>query len=150
MTINVQFDTVAASIAALSISGVRVFDIDQIPEDCRMQVPALIPRPDGYITDLSPTVQSFGSGGTAKLDLSYTLTYRYLHAPLGTAQLFSTYSGMIAKLALILETIFANDVVSGAVDLQTVALSDVGPVEDPAGNMYHGADISFRVLEFAQ
>jgi hypothetical protein len=150
MTINVQFATVAAGISALSISGVNVKDIDTLPEDCTLLCPVFYPRPDGFITDLSPTVQSFGSGGTAKLDLSYTLTYRYLHAPLGTHGLFDTYAGLIAKLELILEAIFANDAITGAVDLQTVGVSDVGPVADPAGNMYHGADISLRVLEFVQ
>jgi hypothetical protein len=63
---------------------------------------------------------------------------------------FSVYSALITKIILILEKMFASDNLSGAIDLQVVSVSNVGPVADPAGNQYHGVEIGLRVLEFIQ
>ena len=151
MTINVQFDTVANSISALSINGVNIHDIDDIPESAEMQTPMLIPQPNGFVSDIGPQFQSYGSGGTAKIDLSYTLNYVYLHAPIGSGiSTYDIYKGLLTNVIAIFEAIFANDAPDGAIDLQLSTLSDIGTVTDPAGAEYWGILFSLRVLEHVQ
>lgn len=152
MTIAVNFVTVADSISKLSIAGVNVFDIDQIPAKAMGNLPALFPAPDGFISDISFSRVTKGSNGTAKMDFSYTLKYRFLHSPVGSGGgLVSTYADLIAKLALILVTIFTNDSIPGALDMQLQNVSDISPMLDPAGSAeYHGVDIMLRVEEIAQ
>ena len=152
MTIDCKLNTVTASIAALSISGVKIRNIDSVPESAAMLCPVLFPRPNEFVTDIEFTRESQGGGGTALMNFSYTLNYVYCHAPIGSGLggLFSVYSALITKIILILEKMFASDNLSGAIDLQVISVSNVGPVADPAGNQYHGVEIGLRVLEFIQ
>ncbi len=151
MTINVQLVTVADSISHISVSGVNVRDIDTIPETAIGFCPVLFPKPDGFITDMIFTRQTFGSDGSALMDLEYTLNYRFLYAEVGSGSELANYAGVIEKLALILEAIFTDDTQTGAVDMQLQSVSNIGPLPDPVGlNAFHGVDIALRVLEHVQ
>ena len=150
MTIALNLVTVAESIADLDIAGVTVRDIDQIPEAALTLLPVLYPLPNGFITDMTFTRQT--QGNSAAMDLSYTLHYRYLHAIVGSGGgLLTVYSGMIENIVKILEAIFGNSNLTGAVDVELNGVSDIGVMFDPAGQtQYHGVDITLRVLEFVQ
>jgi hypothetical protein len=150
MTINTAFVTVADSIAGISISGVTVKDINEIPENVELLCPVLIPQPNDYITNLSVERMSFGGGGTAKLDMTYTLNYVYLHSAVGGLSQFDAYSGIITKLELILEAILTNDNIAGPVDFEVETIPSIGVIEDPAGGQYWGTLLSFRVTEHVQ
>lgn len=150
MTINVNFTAVASSIAALSVSGVTIRDLDEIPTSCTVLVPCLIPKPDGYITNLSVTPDTYGTLGTGKLTLKYTLTYRYLHAVIGASLDFGVYNGLIANTAAILAAILALDYANGVQDMRVNTITAIGPVEDPAGNSYHGCDIVINIEQFCE
>lgn len=151
MAINSQIATVADSISKLSISGVTLRDIDQIPAAAQMLCPIFFPQPSAFVTDLSFTRQSFGGGGAEKLDCNYTLNYVYLHCKAGSGiNAFAPYAGIITKLELILETIMTNDTVTGAVDLQIGAIGDIGVIQDPAGNEYWGLLCAINILEQSQ
>lgn len=151
MTVNVQFATVADSIAAISVSGVTVKDIDNVPENALDYCPVLYPIPNGFVTDIQFEILSLGGDAARKLNLSYTLNYRYLHAPIGSGSVLQNYAGIIAKLELILEAIMSTSSPSGAVDMEILSVSDLGPMSDPAeAAVYHGVDIAVRVLEYAQ
>ena len=149
--INVQLDTVANSIAALKIDGINIVDIDNIPESAMMQTPLLLPQPNGFVSDIASEFRTYGSAGAAKIDLQYTLNYLYLHAPTGSGiSTFDAYKGLLENIILIFESIFASDVVSGAIDLQLSTMSDIGTVQDPSGNDYWGIQFSLRILEHVQ
>lgn len=151
MTVSVGFSTVTNSIAALSISGVTIKDVDEIPEDVTTLTPILFPQPSGFITDISPSFESFGSNGAAKMDLAYTLNYVYLHAPVGSGiNALAPYSGMITKLAEIFVAIMSNDAITGAVDVRLNSLPNIGVVTAPNDDDYWGVLISLRVLEHVQ
>src|SRR5688500_9661643 len=122
MTVTSAFSTITNSIAALSISGVSIKDIDEIPQSGNMLLPILFPRPNDFVTDFSQAFRSFGSGGTAKIDFEYNLNYVFLLAEAGSGiGALAIYSGLITKLSAILVAIASNDAVSGLVDLQTSA-----------------------------
>ncbi len=151
MTIAVSFSTVADSISNIAISGVTVKDINQIPDSASMLCPLLMPQPNGFVSEITPTFETFGSNGTPKINLSYTLNYVLLHSEVGSGiSAFDGYSDLMAKLELIFEAIFSNDAITGAVDLKLQSVSNVGVVTDPAGLDYWGVQLSFRVLEYVQ
>jgi hypothetical protein len=152
MTISVKLAIVVTAIAGLSISGVNVRDVDNIPVDASKILPVLYPKPDDFITGLDFKRITTGGHGTAQMDLVYTLHYRYLHAPVGSGLgVLSTYAALIDNLALIMATIFGNDDIAGAVDMELSDISNIGPLTDPAGSTtYHGVDIALKITEQAQ
>lgn len=150
MTVDVKFGTVITAIAGLTIDGVSIKDIDEIPENAEMVLPVLFPDPGDLITELSLERLSLGTGATAAMNMTYTLHYLYAHAKIGTAlSLASVLPGMLTNIALILETLAANSTVNGAIDLDNPQVQ-IGIVTGPNGAQFHGAAFSFRVLEFVQ
>lgn len=150
MTVSISFSTVADSIAGLSITGVTIADINQIGESNQKTPKHLCPRPQGYITNIVMDEPTFGAGATRKLTLRYTLTYRYYHAEIvgGRGGLFAVYSGMITNITRICNAILTNDTITGCVDIALLTIGELGPVSDPAGNAFHGCDLSFRITEY--
>lgn len=141
--------TITNSIAALSISGVTIKDKDELREgwdayDC----PLLVPLPNGFVSGVSVQSVSMGSGSGHQMNVSYTLSYRYFHAPVGSGDLVKTWSDMVDKVFAILDVILANDALSGLIDLNASAVSEFGVVRDGADNLFHGCDFAFRVMEF--
>jgi hypothetical protein len=150
MSIALSCVTVANSIAALSISGVTVKDIDEVPVSGNLILPVVFPQPNNWISDIQPVTKSLGSLGTEKMDFSYTLHYVFLHSLQGSGISQTDHlSPLITKLELVLEAILNNDVVTGLVDMQLSSLN-VGTVEDPSGKPYWGALFTLRCLEYAQ
>ena len=150
MTIVLSFVTVTNSIAALSISGVTILKVDEIPQSASLITPVMFPRPNNPITDILPTRKSFGTGGNEKTDFEYTLHYVFYLAELGSGVgQMEPLSPLLIKLDLILETIMNNDVVTGLVDMQLNDIEAIGPIQDPSGANYWGAVIGIRCKEFA-
>jgi len=151
VTIALNPLTVATSIAGLSISGVTIKNIDQIPESARLLTPLIVPVPNGFITSVKPEMMSYGSNGSPKIDCTYSLNYAFLYAEIGSGiNAFAPYEGLLTKLELILETILGNDTVNGLVDMQLENIGDIGTIEDPAGGKYWGCNFTLRCLEHAQ
>ena len=148
MTLSVV--TIADSISKLSVTGVAIKDINEIPDsvndgDC----PMVIPKPDGFVSDFELERVAMSSGASNVLDVHYTLTYRFLHSELGLGMgILDAYPGMVDKVCDFIDKMLVSDAVTGSVDLQVEDISAFGPVSDPSGKMFHGCDISFRILEF--
>jgi hypothetical protein len=151
MTVTCSVNTVASSIAALSVSGVTIKDIDKIPDSAKLLCPVLIPQPNDYMSNTLMSFESFGSNGTAKMDLEYDLNYVYLHCEAGSGvNAFAPFSSLMTKLAAILVVIFSNDAITGLVDMKLNSVSNVGIINDPAGNSYWGVLVSLHVKEYSQ
>lgn len=152
MTIAVNLETIATAIAGISVTGVNMRGIDKIPENALSILPVFYPSPTGFVTDMAFERVSFGADNSAKMNLTYTLNYTYLHAPVGSGGgLLAVYAGMITNIVLILEAIFANSTPNGAINMELAGISDIGVQTDPAGETnYHGVSIAFRVEEYVQ
>lgn len=143
--------TVAAGIAALSISGVTVKDIDEIPEsiaprDC----PILFPSPDGWMgaanSEPSDGPATFGTPTTRYWVFARTYNYVYLHAEVGSGRgLKDHYSGMCSKADAIIEAIAEMDI--SDVDVQTINIGEFGVLADPATNGYFGFRVTVTLRE---
>jgi hypothetical protein len=150
MTVDVQFGNIITAISQLSIGNINIKDVDEIPENAEMALPVLFINPDDPISSIEPTFESFGTMGTAKMNLVYNLNYIYLHAKVGAAlSLSSVLPGVISAAALIMETVFSNDVVGTALQFENSSMT-ITVVESASGARFHGATFSFRVLEHVQ
>jgi hypothetical protein len=151
MTVVCNLATVADSISKLSVSGVTIKDINEIPQSARGLCPVVLPQPSNFLSDVAATFQSFGSNGAARIDLSYTLTYVYLHCEAGSGvSQYDIYAGLITNLAAIIVAILSNDALTGLVDLKLGGVGSVGVIEDPSAVKYWGVIFTLNVLEFAQ
>jgi len=150
MTYYARFTTLATAIKGLTITGIPIRDISEIPSSGMLQTPVIIPKPDGFITNLAMTRDTYGSSGTAKWTLTYDMTYRLLYAPIGMNLDFGLYDNMITAIAAILVVFQTNDILSGAVDIVVNTVSGIGPVNDPAGNVYHGCDIVLSATQLSE
>lgn len=151
MTVTCNVNTVATSIAGLTVTGVTIKDLNAIPDTGSMLTPIMFPQPNGYMSNTSMTFESFGSNGTAKMNLEYDLNYVFLYAEVGSGvNAFAPYSGLITKLAAILVTIFSNDAISGLVDMKLGSVGNVGVIADPAGTNFWGVLFTLHVLEYEQ
>ena len=147
---GVKVATVAASIAALSVSGVDIKDIHGIPEEVTTRILlVLFPDPAGFLTGLTITRQSFGLDASAKKDVKYTLNYVYLHSNAGSGRYITDeINDMVDKAVLILNEIADNSSVSGSVDIVPSLSSEFGQMEDAAGNLFFGCRVAVDVTEF--
>jgi len=150
MAIAIKLATVADSISKLSLTGVTIKDLDEIPtEILGRDVPMIIPVPNGFVTGMTPERVTLGSGASAKWDVKYQLNYRLLHSEIGTGRtsIFDTYAAMVTKAVAFVDLIMTNDAITGAVDIEVSNITDFGPVVDPTGKAFHGCDFIFDVLE---
>jgi len=140
--------TVATSIAALSVSGLTIKDLDAIPQEVTARdCPVLYPDPTRFMTDLVIEVDSFGSASAAKTiryTLNYVLAYRIVGEERG---LYKIYQGFVQKACLFIDAMLANDALSGCIDSTTIGLT-LGVVQDPSGKSFHGCLIPIRIMEF--
>jgi hypothetical protein len=141
--------TLANSIAAISVSGVTMKDLDQIPQEATARdCPMVYPKPDGFLSGLAIERDSFG-GAAAKMTARYTLTYVYLHSPVGTGRgLFDVYQDVVTKALSVLDAILATATLDGAVDVMPQDILEFGPVSDPSGKTFHGCLIALNCVEF--
>ena len=151
MTIALSYVTVADNIANLSISGVTVRTVSNIPQAGQMVMPILFPQPNGFITEIGVKNQSVGPNTAAAIDFEYVLHYVFLSCELGSGlSQLDPYSSLNQKLELIWETIMTNDTVTGLVDMRLNGVEGLGQVDGPDGGKYWGALFSLKCLEFAQ
>lgn len=145
-----QADTIATSIAALSVSGVTLKDLDEIPEEVSARdCPIVYPRPDGFMSGLAVARRSTGVGSAAEKDITYQLNYAYLHSAVGEGRgLFDVYQDMVQKFLAVLDALLADDALNGAIDIEPQGITQFGLMVDPSGNYFHGANVVLNVLEF--
>jgi hypothetical protein len=146
--ITLHLGSVATAISKLNISGVPIKDTNQIFVSGKVLLPVLAPKPDGYITNIKPIVDTFGTMGSEQMTVQYVLTYRYYHAAIGQSLSFGTYQVMITNIVTIMNAVMNNDTVKGATNLRFNGIPIIGPVTDPSGNVYHGCDIGIWIEEY--
>ena len=141
--------TVANSIAAISVTGLTIKDIDEIPENITQRdCPILIPAPQ-FVTNFRHARNSFGTGSTAKQSAQYTLNYRLFYQELGASRgLRDAYSGMVEMVGLIWDALISNSELTGAVDVIPRPISGFGVVASPNDKGFYGCDFSVDIMEF--
>ena len=143
-----QIAAVSNSIAALSVAGVTLKDVDEIPASIDKRAPTILPLPD-YVTNFEVERDSFGGGGALRT-VSYILNYRLCYKPVGQGRTktIEYYDVMIDKVALFFDAVMAIDTLTGAVDIEPAGVTNMGIVNDPAENEFIGCDLAVRITEF--
>lgn len=139
---------IATAIAALDIEGITILDLDEMPPMVsERQCPLLGPssHDPSFLTDWGDRRISF-QGNQAN---TYTLNYKLFQAPVGADRgLFKQYPAMVESARKIAETLQALVRVSGCKSIALASMPQFGPVVDASGQIFHGAVISLRVVEF--
>ncbi len=146
---TLSFTIISDTIAGLSVAGVDIKDIDEVPTSGD-RVPIIIPLPD-FITNFSMERDSFG-GAAAKMTVNYTLNYRllFIRAGAGRSNIIEALNGLTTKIGLFLDEILAVGVVVGVEDLtpSSNAVTNMGLVNAPDDEEYYGCDFHLDCMEF--
>lgn len=148
MAISSLLADITEAISELSIDGVTVKDTNQIAASWVSLPNVLYPNPEEFITNFQLQYQSMPRGAEAKVDIRYTLNYRFLGTQIGDmGNLGKAYASMIGKVLLIIAAMMeTTSPYDGRVDMELANVT-VGARVDPAGNGFHGADIALNIVE---
>lgn len=148
MTISSLLSNITDAIATISVSGVTIRDKDELTGSFVAKPNTLFPNPEGFITDFSLDYESFTRGASALVNINYTLNYRFIGTAIGDlGTMGAAYNDMINKVVLIINAMISTTApYDGKVDMELRGVT-IGAREDPAGNVYHGADIALRISE---
>ena len=140
---------VADSISKLSVTDVTIWDLDQMKNEVQgRDCTVVMPAPIWFAFDDTERV-NLGTGTSARWDFAYILSYRLFYKEVGTERnLGHLIPGLATKTFAFIDAIFANDSITGAIDMELASTPIFGVVEDPTGKAFWGADIDIRVLEF--
>jgi len=146
---TIQLVTIADSISKISVSGLTIKDVDQIPTSINQrECPLLIPNPENYVSNALIEVDSFGTGTDRKMTLTYNLNYILIHSMVGGGRVhvMDAYSGMLTKACAFLDAFYALSSLTGAVDfwaeLSDPAITSVGELD------FHSIGIQLKIKEF--
>jgi hypothetical protein len=142
--------TITNSIAALSVSGLTIKDMDEIPSgitarDC----PMLVPDMDSFVSGLEIISDTFGAASVHKWTAKYHLNYLLLYAQAGTGRvnIVEHYSGMVQKAFAFIDAVVAADPVTGSVDSLAGTIGSFAIVEY-GGVSFHSCAVSIAIQEF--
>jgi len=139
---------VATAIAALTIQGITILDLDQMKpaltdRDCPMLGPSS--NNPSFLTDWEAkriTLQGNWSN-------RYTLNYTLYQAPVGADRgLFAQYPVMIENARRIVEAFEAITKVSGCKSIVLAGMPAFGQVFDASGQQFHGCTFALKIIEF--
>ena len=121
---SIAITTVTNSIAAMTISGVTIKDIDEIPADLLdRNLPLLTPDPNGFLTDFVYLQNSLGNGTDRKAIISYVLNYLLITSQTGTGRVgkIEGIGTLATKTATTLDAFYGLTSLTGAVDWEATA-----------------------------
>jgi hypothetical protein len=142
---SVKISTAAGLISALPITGLTILDLDEIRELMSPRdLPCMMPHPRNFFSNFATIPQNSTNNYANE---TYTLHYRlYFKAITGSIKFFGPYADMIKMTEKILNKFISSDSLSGAIYVKP-RIEFLGGVEDHAGNIYHGGDIAFDIMD---
>jgi hypothetical protein len=149
--------TVTNSIAAISVTGLTIKDIDEIPvrvydRNC----PILYPEPLDFITNFEAEKMTFGRALTVKWRMRYNLTYTLMYAPIGSGRGLELYAQTIAMACLFFDKLMESHPLTGCELVVPISISAPGPMFDPTGTnlpqgevvqLFYGTRLTIQVQE---
>jgi len=142
---------VSTGIAALSVTGVTLYAYGSAPPSIPDRVlPAMLPNPDGWLTEAKDEQQSAGNAGTSFKVATYTLHYLYFHAMAGRGRgVDEMQAAAQAKVELIFDTLRAADSTLGVINIAPSidgAFNSI--VESSTKRVMYGCAINVDVIQF--
>lgn len=141
--------TVSTAIAALTVAGVKICDLDNIPPSGMRQTPILFPDPANPISNMECIPQSYGGGSSRLMDVDYDLNYVFIFCEMGAGRTGLDYlEDCMLKVQAIYDEILEIDTFAGGVDILPTGNIQLITMTDPAGKNYLGCAMTFHVKEF--
>jgi len=146
---TLSFTTISNTIAALSVAGLLIKDIDEVPTSGD-RVPIVIPLPD-FVTNFSLDDMTLGAPSVREMTVSYTLNYRllFIEAGAGRSNTIEALNGLTTMIGLFLDAVLAMDTQTGVEDLvpSASAVTNMGLVNAPDDTEYYGCDFHLDCIE---
>lgn len=151
MTYTIKYPYVTAAIAAQTVTGLTIKDIDAIPTSAKALGPVLFPMPD-FVEGADFTRQTLGTAGAQMMNMEYEISYVFCFCEIGggVGGVYSVYPGLSAMLANIMLMFALLDNPRDGVELTIGKPSKAGAVNDLAGNQYWGCIIPVKILDFLE
>jgi len=141
--------TVCSSIAALTVAGVKICDLDNVPPSGERLAPILFPDPANPLSNFVAERMSYGGGSSHLADADYDLNYIYIHCQMGAGRTGLDYlEDCMEKVQAIYDAVMEIDTFAGGVDMWPTGNVQLTTLTDPAGNNYLGCSLTFHVKEF--
>lgn len=140
--------TITDSIAGLTVTGLTIKDIDEIPLTWEGRAHVIYPEPVDFLTEFDAQPATFGTGSTRAWDVTYTMRYTLLYAEVSAGRGMELFKPTIDLALDFMDAIIALTTITGSVTLKPGTISTPGPVTDPSGKVFFGCHITVRVLEF--
>lgn len=165
MTEAFKLATVTNSIAALGVSisvvnalgetvTLTIQDIDEMTTDAieQSQCPLMRPRVDNFVTldnGQFLTRDTYGADAALK-SYHYTLNYVFYFCPVGQGNtVLGQYAAMVTAIVAAVLYFSNHTDLAGGHEL-IPRLVNFGPVEDINNTKFHGGEIAFDVMQFAE
>ena len=137
---------ISEAIAALSVSGVTIKDVGEIPQSVTSRdCPILFPIPGAWLDGgnaVSETESTFGVAGSRYWETHTILRYVYLRTQVGTGRSIEEhYVGAVTDIQNIITAMTGIDVAD--VDLESINHNPIGNVPDAADKKFFGCNFSF-------
>lgn len=141
--------TVCTSIASLTVAGVTIKDLDNVPPSAVRLTPILFPQPENPLSNFSAARESFGGGSSMLANVEYDLNYLFLYCELGSGRTgLDWLEDRMLKVQAIYDAVLGIDTITGAIDVWPTGNVQFITLTDPANNSYLGCAMTFHVLEF--
>lgn len=152
MTATINIVAITGAIEGITVTGLTISDWDTIQDQTDVRAkPVLFPDPVNSVTNMVVTNDTWGLESAAEKSAAYDLRYVLAYEKVGTGRgLKDILPGLIAMVADIVEAVTATELGSYGAITSQVLVPNVGIIQDPAGNQYHGALVTIRVLECIQ
>ena len=146
---SLAITTVSTAIAGLTVAGVTICDLDNVPPTALRLTPVLFPSPENPLSDIIATRESYGGGSSMLANVEYDLNYIFLYCEIGSGRTgLDWLEDRMLKVQAIYDEILEIDVIGGAVDVWPTGNVQFVTLADPAGNNYLGCAMTFHVIEF--
>jgi hypothetical protein len=146
--------TVTDSISKISVSGLSIKDIDEIPARVYgRNCPIMYPEPLDFITGWEAQKMTFGRLTTVKWMMRYNLTYTLLYAPVGSGRGLELYAPTIALACLFFDKLMESVPLAGAELVVPAAFGVPGILYDVTGpgaqdaEAFYGVRLTVQVQE---
>ena len=149
MTVTLHLESAITAVSGLSVTGLTICDLDDIPNAADVRLSYLMPD-QGLVTDFALERVTMGSMHLVGMDATYTLNYRLLYKPVGSERGLANIAPGLAALAVdVIEAILNASALTGLVKW-TPSLADFGIYSDPSENGWYGCRVLIECLDFVQ
>lgn len=140
----------ALSITAFGTSTLKIYDIDNIPENIDQRLcPQMFPDAGNWVVDFTCDRLTMGVATAASHIFRYRLNYIVAVMPAGSTRgLKDVYANLVSTAEAIITKITVSDDLFTVANINPHVIGAFGVIQDQSGQAFHGFNIAFDIEEF--